>query len=162
MPLTEEGRRIVASGDRNAALSKRSESDDNFKRDMASELVFAWEDASAEVRPSLERAMFNVGIERQDDDWVLYLPNRFIVLGSTKTKPGKPASTTEMVEAEVTATREHAEALGRQMLNKKVSSIKERLSHEMSEAIFSLTSATPNVGLAARRLKSVQLYVDRL
>jgi hypothetical protein len=85
--LTEAGRKLVASGNRNAAIKSlvpKSESDEEFKIAIASELVFAWQDASEAVRPSLERVMFNVGIDKEPnhEEWILQLRERRVYLGS--------------------------------------------------------------------------------
>lgn len=44
-----------------------------FKRAIALELIFAWEDSSEEVKKALERVMLNVGIDKHVDHWSLDL-----------------------------------------------------------------------------------------
>jgi hypothetical protein len=50
----------------------KSEQDWEFRKGVACELVFAWQDAtSPDVRASLERVMFNVGLVQEDGQWIL-------------------------------------------------------------------------------------------
>lgn len=45
-----------------------------FKKALALELIFAWEDSNEDVRKTLERVMLNVGIDK-GEYWTLNLGN---------------------------------------------------------------------------------------
>jgi hypothetical protein len=72
MALTNLGRE-VADG---RVMPARRESDWTFLKSVASELVFAWQDAEPDgpTRAALERVMGNVGMDLDDEEWTVATP----------------------------------------------------------------------------------------
>lgn len=71
MPLTERGKQAVASG--KPFVAKMSDSEWDYRKSVALELSFAWQDArlagDASTVAALERVMHNTGLEWDGELW---------------------------------------------------------------------------------------------
>jgi hypothetical protein len=82
MALTERGKQVASGFVPNVTQERAiQEGVLAYAKDVALELVFAWQDATNEgVRAALERVMINVGVDTDEGYFVLSRGNRSIRL----------------------------------------------------------------------------------